>query len=164
MRHQVISLVSAFCLIISLSILGGAPQAHAGSLDPYVLRYLKVNEPIQLDLDHQGNIQTFTGVDISQGKRLFEANCLNCHVGGSTLPNPLVSLALTALKNANPSRDTINSLVDYVRQPMSYDGTEENLLCRQVPESWMDQAEIENLAAFILRAAQEAPGWGTKDF
>jgi photosystem II cytochrome c550 len=89
---------------------------------------------------------------------------MNCHVGGATLPDPRVSLALSKLENANPPRDNINSLVAYLRQPMTYDGSEETYWCRQVPESWMPKEQLESLAAFILTAAQKAPGWGTDQF
>jgi photosystem II cytochrome c550 len=47
---------------------------------------------------------------------------------------------------------------------MTYDGSEETFWCRQVPESWMPRQDVENIAGFILRAAQKAPGWGTNNF
>ncbi|MDP8934236.1 MAG: photosystem II cytochrome PsbV2, partial [Cyanobacteriota bacterium] len=102
--------------------------------------------------------------DLSAGKVLFEQSCLNCHVGGANLPDPTISLSLADLKGAAPPRNNINSLVAYLREPMTYDGTEETFWCRQVPESWMRQAEIEKLAAFVIRAAQKAPGWGVENF
>ncbi|MBD1944578.1 hypothetical protein H6F50_19820 [Coleofasciculus sp. FACHB-712] len=58
----------------------------------------------------------------------------------------------------------MNSIVAFLRQPMTYDGSEESFWCRQVPESWMPRQEVETIAAFVLRAAQVAPGWGTNDF
>lgn len=33
-----------------------------------------------------------------------------------------------------------------------------------VPETWMSQTEMENLAAFVLRAAQKAPDWENTQF
>ncbi|HEY9894628.1 MAG TPA: photosystem II cytochrome PsbV2 [Candidatus Sericytochromatia bacterium] len=134
------------------------PAYAAG--DAYVTRYLRVTEPIPLALDEQGNTRFFAAEELSAGKQLFERNCLNCHVGGATLPDPTVSLSLTTLQGATPRRDNVSSLVAYFRQPMTYDGTEEAFLCRQVPESWLSQAQVESLAGFVLRAAQTAPGWG----
>lgn len=134
------------------------------AVDSYVVRYLRVKDPITLDADGQGETQQFSLEEISEGKQLFERNCLTCHVGGATLPDPRVSLSLNDLKRATPPRDNINSLVSFLRQPMTYDGQEETVWCRQVPESWMPRAQVENIAAFVLRAAQTAPGWGTKDF
>ncbi|XHX80578.1 MAG: photosystem II cytochrome PsbV2 [Stenomitos frigidus ULC029] len=134
------------------------PANAAG--DAYVTRYLRVTEPVPLVLDEQGNTRFFAAEELSAGKQLFERNCLNCHVGGATLPDPTVSLSLATLQGATPRRDTVSSLVAYFRQPMTYDGTEEAFLCRQVPESWLSQAQVESLAGFVLRAAQKAPGWG----
>jgi photosystem II cytochrome c550 len=141
-----------------------ASPARADSIDSYVVRYLHVTEPIELKVDGQGGARPFSPQDLSRGKQLFETNCMNCHVGGATLPDPRVSLALSKLENANPPRDNINSLVAYLRQPMTYDGSEETYWCRQVPESWMPKEQLESLAAFILTAAQKAPGWGTDQF
>lgn len=132
--------------------------------DNYVRQYLKVTEPISLNLDGQGDTAQFSPEDLSAGKELFEANCLNCHVGGATLPDPTVSLSLDTLAGATPPRDNINGLVAFLRQPMTYDGSDPSFWCREVPESWMPQEQIEKLAAFVLRAAQKAPGWGTNQF
>jgi photosystem II cytochrome c550 len=134
------------------------------AVDPYVTRYLKVTEPVALQLDDQGQTRLFSSEEISAGKALFEKNCLNCHVGGATLPDPTIPLSLKALQGATPRRDTINSLVAYLRQPMTYDGREETFWCRQIPESWLSTPEVEQLASFVLRAAQKAPGWGTETF
>jgi photosystem II cytochrome c550 len=143
-------------------ILFTSPAQAAG--DPYISQYLRVTEPVAIDLDGQGQTRLFAPDDLVVGKRLFENNCKNCHLGGATLPNPSVPLSLAALQGAVPQRDNINNLVDYLRQPMTYDGTEENYVCRQVPESWLPQEQVEKIAAFILRAAQKAPSWGTSDF
>ncbi|MBE9186283.1 photosystem II cytochrome PsbV2 [Microcoleus sp. LEGE 07076] len=150
--------------IIILPLVLLAPQPALAAADSYVTRYLKVSEPVALELDSEGNTRLFSAEDLSSGKRLFEQSCLNCHVGGANLPDPTISLSLADLKGATPPRTNVNSLVAYMREPMSYDGSEESFWCRQVPESWMPQAEIENLAGFVLRAAQKAPGWGVEDF
>ena len=149
--------------VVLLVMLGGSP-ALAASIDSYVVRYLHVTEPVALELDGQGETREFSPQDLSSGKQLFETHCLNCHVGGATLPDPLVSLSLKKLKGATPPRDNINNLVAYFRQPMTYDGSEESYWCRQVPESWLSKEQVESLAAFILTAAQKAPGWGAENF
>ena len=161
-RGVFVSFLLGILIILPLVLL--APQPVLAAADSYVTRYLKVSEPVALDLDAQGQTRLFSVENFSAGKRLFEENCLNCHVGGATLPDPTISLSLTALKGATPPRDDINSLVAYLREPMTYDGSEETFWCRQVPESWMQQPEIENLAAFVIRAAQKAPGWGVDNF
>ena len=162
-RGVLVSFLLGILMILPLVLLAPQPVLAAAT-DSYVTRYLKVSEPVALDLDAQGQTRLFSAEDFSAGKRLFEQNCLNCHVGGATLPDPTISLSLTALKGATPPRDDINSLVAYLRSPMTYDGSEDSFWCRQVPESWMGQGEIENLAAFVLRAAQKAPGWGVDNF
>lgn len=155
------------CLLIVVTIawivlLPSSPAQAATDL--YVAKYLHVSEPIALEFDGKGKTQSFSPEELSQGKKLFENNCMNCHVGGATLPAPEVSLSLEKLKAANPPRDNINGLVDYLRHPMIYDGSEETYWCREVPESWMPKEQVESLAAFILTAAQKAPGWGADSF
>lgn len=146
-------------ILVTLSVLLVSFPADA-AVDTYVRRYLQAKEPVALDVDGQGQTAQFSGEDLSVGKQLFEAHCLNCHVGGATLPDPTVSLSLKTLAGATPPRDHINGLVAFLRQPMTYDGSEASFWCREVPESWMPKAEIEKLAAFVIRAAQKAPGWG----
>ena len=151
-------------LAVLVGVLITCLPVQAASLDPYVARYLQVKDTASLAMDATGQTQEFSAADLTAGKQLFEANCKNCHVGGATLPDPLVSLSLEDLKGAMPARDNINGLVAFLRQPMTYDGTEESFWCRQVPESWMPQTQLQNLSAFVLRAAQKAPGWGTDQF
>jgi photosystem II cytochrome c550 len=145
--------------LVILVVLCQSNPAQAAP-DPYITRYLKVIEPVSLAVNHQGSTLQFSADDLSAGKVLFEQNCLNCHVGGSTLSEPDVTLSLSDLQGATPPRDTINGLVAFLREPMTYDGTEETIWCRKVPESWLPQSEIQKLAAFVLQAAQAAPGWG----
>lgn len=149
-------------VVVWLGVLLPSPPALA-AIDPYVARYLRVTEPIALEFNHS-ETRSFSPEQVSQGKQLFENNCMSCHVGGATLPNPQVSLSLETLKGANPRRDNIENLVVFLRQPMTYDGSEETYWCRGVPEGSIAQEKVENLAAFILTAAQKAPGWGTESF
>ena len=146
--------------VILISILQTYP-AQAANTDRYLVRFLHVTAPIDLALNEKGETRSYAPEALTRGKELFENSCLNCHVGGATLPDPQVSLSLSKLQGATPPRDNINSLVAYLRRPMVYDGSSETFWCRQVPESWMSQDEIESLAAFVLTAAQKAPAWGT---
>lgn len=143
--------------------LAAGESAYAAAIDPYVIRYLDVREPIGFETAN-GQTRFFSPEDLSVGQQFFSENCLNCHVGGATLPDPSVPLSLDALKGATPPRDTVATLVAFLRQPMTYDGSEDTYWCRQVPESWLPDAELEKVAAFVLRAAQKAPGWGTSRF
>lgn len=154
------------CVIFCLACIAlvGVSLPVEAAVDPYVRQYLQVSDPVPVVMNDRGETRSFSAEDFIAGKKLFELHCASCHVGGSTLPNPVESLALDKLKHATPPRDTVEQLVKFIRQPMSYDGSEESFLCRQVPESWLNQAEVENLSGFILRAAEKAKGWGTAKF
>ncbi len=155
------------CLLIGLLIYGvglGVSSPTWAAVDPYVFRYLQARDSVSLTFDQEGQTRSFSPDQLSAGKRFFEQNCMNCHVGGTTLPNPTASLSLKALSAATPARNTIASLVDYMRHPTTYDGSEDSLWCREIPPRWLPAKDLENLAAFILRAAEKAPGWGTDTF
>lgn len=67
---------------------------------------------------------TFTPEQVKRGKRLFLNTCSVCHTGGITKTNPNVGLDTEALALATPSRNTIESLVDYIKNPTTFDGLE----------------------------------------
>jgi photosystem II cytochrome c550 len=67
---------------------------------------------------------TFTPEQVKRGKRLFINSCSLCHVGGVTKTNPNVGLDSEALSLATPSRNTIEGLVDYMKNPTTFDGLE----------------------------------------
>ena len=72
--------------------------------------------------DASGKTVVLTPEQVKRGKRLFNATCGACHVGGITKTNPNVGLDPEALSLATPRRDNINALVDYLKNPTSYDG------------------------------------------
>jgi len=74
--------------------------------------------------DSSGNTVILTPEQVKRGKRLFNATCGACHVGGVTKTNPNVGLDPEALSLATPRRDNIDALVDYLKNPTSYDGLE----------------------------------------
>nr|QXM16288.1 cytochrome c550 [Chaetoceros gracilis]QXM17271.1 photosystem II cytochrome c550 [Chaetoceros muellerii] len=75
-------------------------------------------------VDNAGNTTVLTPEQVKRGKRLFNATCGACHVGGITKTNPNVGLDPEALSLATPRRDNINALVDYIKNPTTYDGLE----------------------------------------
>lgn len=75
-------------------------------------------------LDSSGNGVILSTEQVKRGKRLFNASCGSCHTGGITKTNPNVGLDSEALSLATPNRNSINSLVDYVKNPTTYDGLE----------------------------------------
>ena len=67
---------------------------------------------------------TLTPEQVKRGKRLFINTCSLCHTGGITKTNPNVGLDSEALSLATPQRNTIESLVDYMKNPTTFDGLE----------------------------------------
>src|SRR6476620_8584072 len=74
--------------------------------------------------DGSGKTIVLTPEQVKRGKRLFNATCGACHVGGITKTNPNVGLDPEALSLATPRRDNIDGLIDYLKNPTSYDGLE----------------------------------------
>lgn len=75
-------------------------------------------------LDEKGRTVVLSPEQVKRGKRLFNNACGTCHVGGLTKTNPNVGLDVEALSLATPPRDSVTSLVAYLKDPMSYDGTD----------------------------------------
>lgn len=73
-------------------------------------------------VDSTGTTTVLTPEQVKRGKRLFNATCGACHLGGITKTNPNVGLDPEALSFATPRRDNINSLVDFMKNPTTYDG------------------------------------------
>jgi len=75
-------------------------------------------------LNASGETVTLTLQQVSEGKRLFNYACGQCHVGGVTKTNPNVGLDPETLALATPPRTDIDSLVDYMHNPTTFDGLE----------------------------------------
>jgi photosystem II cytochrome c550 len=73
-------------------------------------------------VDGSGKTTVLTPEQVKRGKRLFNATCGACHVGGITKTNPNIGLDPEALSLATPRRDNIAALIDYLKNPTSYDG------------------------------------------
>ena len=67
---------------------------------------------------------TLTPEQVKRGKRLFLSTCSICHTGGITKTNPNVGLDTEALSLATPARNTVEGLVDYLKNPTTFDGLE----------------------------------------
>ena len=73
-------------------------------------------------VDDTGKTVVLSPEQVKRGKRLFNATCGACHVGGITKTNPNVGLDPEGLSLATPRRDNIDALVDYIKNPTTYDG------------------------------------------
>ena len=67
---------------------------------------------------------TLSPEQVKRGKRLFLSTCSVCHTGGITKTNPNVGLDSEALSLATPTRNNIEGLVDYMKNPTTFDGLE----------------------------------------
>nr|WDB00659.1 photosystem II cytochrome c550 [Cavernulicola chilensis] len=77
-----------------------------------------------IPLNSEGQTVVLTQEQVKRGKRLFNNACGACHVGGITKTNPNVGLDPETLSFASPARDSISSLMDYMKDPTTYDGSE----------------------------------------
>ncbi len=75
-------------------------------------------------LNSSGETLTLSLKQVKEGKRLFQYACAKCHIGGITKTDPNIGLDPEALSLATPPRNTIESLVDYMKDPTSFDGLE----------------------------------------
>ncbi|MBD2567000.1 photosystem II cytochrome c-550 [Anabaena lutea] len=76
-------------------------------------------------LNEQGDTVVISVKQLSKGKKLFNDTCAQCHAGGVTKTNQNVGLEPEALAGATPKRNNIEGLVDYMKNPTTYDGEEE---------------------------------------
>lgn len=76
-------------------------------------------------LNDQGDTTVLSLNQVQEGKRLFNYACAQCHAGGVTKTNQNVGLDPEALALATPPRNNIEGLVDYMKNPTTYDGEEE---------------------------------------
>ena len=77
-----------------------------------------------IPLDQSGTTVVLTPEQVKRGKRLFNASCGSCHTGGITKTNPNVGLDAEALSLATPTRNNATALVDYLKNPTTFDGLE----------------------------------------
>jgi photosystem II cytochrome c550 len=78
-----------------------------------------------IPLNDKGDTSVLSLQQVKKGKELFQFACAQCHAGGVTKTNQNVGLDPESLSLATPPRDTIASLVDYMKNPTTYDGEEE---------------------------------------
>ncbi|NES25487.1 MAG: cytochrome c-550, partial [Symploca sp. SIO3E6] len=81
---------------------------------PPEIRTVKLNE--------QGDTTVLTLPQVKIGQRIFTDTCAQCHAQGVTKTNPNVGLGPDALAGALPPRDNIVNLIDYLKNPTTYDG------------------------------------------
>lgn len=87
---------------------------------------VELDESIRtVPLNAQGDTVVLSLKQVKKGKRLFNFACAQCHAGGVTKTNQNVGLEPEALAGALPNRNNIEGLVDYLKNPTTYDGVKE---------------------------------------
>lgn len=79
-------------------------------------------ETLTVAANADGDLVSFSEQEIKAGRKVFNTSCGTCHAGGITKTNQNVGLDPETLALATPSRDSVDSLVDYLKDPTSYDG------------------------------------------
>lgn len=84
---------------------------------------LELTEELRtLPLNEQGDQVVLSLKEIRRGKAVFNDSCAQCHALGVTKTNPDVNLSPQSLAFATPPRDNIEAMVDYLKNPTTYDG------------------------------------------
>ena len=87
---------------------------------------IELSEAVRtVPLNDQGDTTVLSAKQLQEGKRLFNSACSQCHAGGVTKTNQNVGLDPETLSLATPNRNNIEGLVDYMKNPTTYDGEEE---------------------------------------
>ncbi|MEM7769579.1 MAG: photosystem II cytochrome c-550 [Cyanobacteria bacterium P01_E01_bin.6] len=73
-------------------------------------------------LNEQGETIVLTLDQVALGRKRFNSSCASCHLSGGTKTNPNIDLSEEALSGAFPNRNNIAGLVDYMKNPTTYDG------------------------------------------
>jgi len=141
-------------------------QSFAGSANA-----LSLSDEIRtIPFNEDGTSITLSNKEAQLGSKLFIDNCAQCHLQGKTKTNPNVSLSKESLANALPPRDNLLGLVDYIKNPTSYDGEEDISLFHlstENPELWPEirsytEEDIKAVAGYILIQTNADPKWGKR--
>ena len=103
-------------------------------------------------LNEDGDTIVLSLKQVKEGKALFQYACAQCHVGGVTKTNQNVGLEPEALALATPNRNNIEGLVDYMKNPTTYDGEEDISELHPSTKSADIFTEMRNLTEDDLKA------------
>ncbi|MEB3358117.1 MAG: photosystem II cytochrome c-550 [Synechococcales bacterium] len=103
-------------------------------------------------LNEKGDTVVLSLEQIAKGKELFNSACAKCHVGGGTRTNPNINLSPESLALAFPPRNNLKSLVDYIKEPTTYDGVTDISEVHPATKSADVFPEMRNLSDEDLKA------------
>lgn len=121
-----------------------------------------------IPLNEEGETTTLSSEQITNGNRLFIRECTQCHLQGKTKTNNNVSLGLEDLALAEPPRDNVLAIVDYLKYPTSYDGEDDytelhvNVTRPDLYPELRDftEEDLYDVAGYVLVAPKLDPYWG----
>jgi photosystem II cytochrome c550 len=120
-------------------------------------------------LNEKGDTITLSRKELNKGQKLFNDICAHCHAGGVTYTNPNVGLDTETLALATPARNNIEGMVDYMKNPTTYDGEDEiyelhpSLRSTDIFPAMrgLTDEELRLIAGYILYEAQlKGIAWG----
>ena len=126
-------------------------------------------EQLTVPATPDGTLVTFNEQEIKAGRKVFNLSCGECHAGGITKTNQNVGLDPETLALATPPRDNIEALVDYMKDPTSYDGeysiadVHPSLRSSDiyVKMRYLDDDDLRLMAAYILVSPKvQGQQWG----
>lgn len=112
MKRLILLVVASLLFVFQMAV-GGATALELDA----ATRTVKANEA--------GDTVTLSLKQVAEGKKLFQFACAQCHAGGVTKTDFNVGLSPKDLGGATPPRDNIAALVDYMKNPTTYDGETE---------------------------------------
>ncbi|MGB7247361.1 MAG: photosystem II cytochrome c-550 [Phormidesmis sp.] len=84
---------------------------------------IEISDAIRtVPLNELGEQTTLELEQLSAGQRKFNSSCVQCHLDGGSKTNPDVDLGPDTLARATPARNNLESIVDYLHHPTTYDG------------------------------------------
>ena len=105
-------------LLTALAFLLFAFQFNVGTANA-----LELNESTRtVKINQQGDEIVLSLEQVALGEQVFVDKCTYCHKSGLTKTNPNVGLGLETLANALPAKDNIAGIVEYLKNPTTYDG------------------------------------------
>jgi photosystem II cytochrome c550 len=121
-----------------------------------------------IPLDYEGKQVILSSKEVTNGQRIFVNACTKCHLQGKTKTNNNVSLGLEDLAKAEPPRNTVAALVDYLQHPTSYDGEDNyeelhpNVTRTDIyPEMRnLTEDDVFDVAGYLLIAPRLDERWG----
>lgn len=84
---------------------------------------LSIDEDMRtVPLTAAGEQTIITVEQFQQGQAKFSSSCAQCHIDGGTKTNTDVDLSAETLMLATPSRNSVEGILAYLHEPMTYDG------------------------------------------